>query len=114
MSRIEAKQSPIFTKTEAFMGWLLNHTAHYPRIERFRLAAQIDGALFAFHESLLRAALSEEQKPYLLEADVQLQKLRTLLRLAVELGYTTSDQFFFASQHTTEIGRLLGGWMRSS
>lgn len=107
-------QSPIFVKTEIFMMWLLNHTKSYPRVERFRLAAQIDSTMFAFHENLIRAVLFAPPKPSLIEADVHLRKLRAYLRIAVELGYTSPDQLLYASQHTTEIGKLLGAWIKSA
>lgn len=110
----QAGQSPIFVKSEGFMVWLLNHTKGYPRVERFRLAAQIDACMFAFHDALMRAAVSPPAKNHLLEADVQLRKLRAYLRIAVELNYTTVEQLHFASQHTTELGKLLGGWIKSA
>jgi len=94
------------------MPWLLRHTTGYPRIERFRLAAQIDQTLFAFHDRLTRAALSAVPQPFLIEADVELRKLRAYLRVAVEMGYTTNAQYLFASQHTTELGKLLGAWLK--
>jgi len=107
-----AKQSPIFVKTEAFMVWLFDHTAKFPRHERFRLAKRIDDALFNFHEYLVRATLSDNPKRELTEADAQLTLLRTYLRIAVEQHYTSPAQFKYIAEHTTEIGKLLGGWLK--
>ncbi len=107
-----ANQSPIFVKTEAFMLWLLNHVKQYPREERFRLTARIEQTLFVFHESLLYAAKTEEAARYLRKADAQLDMLRTYLRFALELKYTTPDQYRYIAEQTTEIGKLLGGWMK--
>lgn len=107
-------QSPIFVKTEAFMLWLLHHTQKFPREERFRLAARIELALFTFHESLLYAAKMNETVHYLCKADAEFDMLRTYLRFAVELNYTTPDQYRYISEQTTEIGKLLGGWMKKA
>lgn len=107
-------QSPIFAKTESFMVWLLEHTAKFPRHERFRLAKHMDDALFDFHRYLLRAAQSDQPLPHLKEADIALNALRTYLRLAVELTYTTPKQYQYAARQTTEIGKLLGGWMKKA
>lgn len=106
------QQSPIFVKTEAFMLWLLAHTEKYPKHERFRLAKRIDDAIFAFHERLILAVRSDKPKYQLQQADVELDKLRTYLRLAVQLKYASMNQYGYAAQFTTEIGKLLGGWMK--
>ncbi len=107
-----SKQSPIFIKTEVFMVWLLEHTRKFPKYERFRLAKWMEDAVREFHECLIRAAQAEEPRQQLLEADIQLDLLRAYLRLAVELKHTSSKQYQYAARHTTEIGRLLGGWLK--
>ncbi|MCU0479815.1 MAG: diversity-generating retroelement protein Avd [Anaerolineae bacterium] len=107
-------QSPIFIKTEAFMVWLYDHTAKFPRHERFRLARHIEEAMVAFHEQLLRATQAESPKSYLKEAQIQLNKARFYLRMALELKYTSPNQFQYASEYTTEIGNLLGGWSKKA
>ncbi len=109
-----SQQSPIFVKTEAFMLWLLQHTRKFPREERFRLAARVEQVVFTFHESLLYAAKTRETAHYLRKADAEFDMLRTYLRFALELRYTTPDQYQFAADQTTEIGKLLGGWMKKA
>jgi four helix bundle protein len=95
------------------MVWLLDHTSKFPKHERFRLARQIEATLFDFHEELLRAS-NADSHTHLAEADIHLNKLRTYLRLAVELKYTTPKQYEFSSQATAEIGKLLGGWLKKA
>jgi len=107
-------QSPIFVKTEAFMKWLLEHTAKYPKHERFRLAKRIDDALFDFHSLLTLAVYNPHESDWLKQADVRLQLLRTYLRLAVELRYTDPQQFHYAAEHLDELGKLLGGWLKKA
>jgi four helix bundle protein len=106
-------QSPIFVKTEAFLVWLLDHTRKFPKHERFRLAQYIEEAAFTFHTNLIRAAHSETPREALHEADIELARLRAYLRLALELRYTSHGQYGYAAQQTAEIGRLLGGWLKS-
>jgi four helix bundle protein len=107
-------QSPIFVKTETFMAWLFEHTAKFPRHERFRLAKRIEDSLFDFHAALIMATGSTDPKQHLSHADAQLNLLRAYLRLAVELKYTTPKQYQHTAEHTSEIGRLLGGWMKKA
>lgn len=96
------------------MAWLLAHTAKFPKSERFRLAQRIDNALFDFHVALLSAAhRPQETRRYLLQADLELAKLRAYLRLAMETRCTSPTQFGYASQQTVELGKLLGGWLKT-
>jgi hypothetical protein len=107
-------QSPIFIKTETFMLWLLHHTRGYPRQERFRLAARVETVLFAFHESLLYAVKRKETVDFLRKADAEFDMLRTYMRFALELGYTSPDQYHYIAGEMTEIGRLLGAWLKKA
>jgi hypothetical protein len=109
----EKSQSPIFVRTEVFMVWLLEHTRKFPKHERFRLAKWIDDSIRLFHECLTRAAQSGNTLRDLYEADIQLDLLRAYLRLSLELRYTAPNQFAYTAEHTTEIGKLLGGWIKS-
>lgn len=109
-----SNQSPIFIKTEAFTLWMLHHVKGFPRQERFRLVARIETVLFLFHESLMYAVKSNEPLRYLQKADAELDMLRTYIRYAVELRYTSPETYAYIAEQTTEIGRLLGGWMRKA
>jgi four helix bundle protein len=108
-----SEPSPIFVKTETLIVWLLPHTQKFPKAERFRLAKRIDDTIFAFHESLIYATKSKDRRYYLTRGDAELDKLRTYLRLALELKYITPQQFHYAAQQMLEIGKLLGGWIKS-
>lgn len=96
------------------MLWVLSHTKKFPREERFRLAARIEQVLFTFHESLLYAAKTRDTAHYLQKADAEFDMLRTYFRFAVELKYTTPDQYKYVAEQTTEIGKLLGGWLKKA
>lgn len=109
-----SNQSPIFIKTEVFMLWLLHHTQNFPREERFRLAQRIEQTLFTFHESLLYAVKTKQIEHYLNKANAELDMIRTYIRFAVELKYTSPDQFHYVAELMNEIGRLLGGWMKKA
>jgi four helix bundle protein len=111
---VVANQSPIFIKTEAFMLWLLHHVKHFPREERFRLTARIEHILFSFHENLLYAAKTQDAVNCLRKADAEFDMLRTYLRFSLELKYTSSDQYHYASEQMVEIGKLLGAWLKKA
>jgi len=109
-----AKQSPIFIKTESFMLWVMHHAKQFPREERFRLTTQIEQIMFTFHQSLLYAVKTKDTMHYLQKADAEFDMLRTYFRFAVELKYTSTDQYKYVAEQMTEIGKLLGGWMKKA
>jgi hypothetical protein len=109
----ENKQSPIFSKTSNFLLWLLQHTEKYPKSERFRLAKRIEDSAFNFYEDLIRAAKANDKKHFLLDADLELYKVRLYIRLAHTRRLTDHEQYLFAAESLTEIGNLLGGWLKT-
>ncbi|MBI9043577.1 MAG: diversity-generating retroelement protein Avd [Anaerolineaceae bacterium] len=105
-------QSPIFIKTESFMIWFFQHTAKFPKHERFRLAKRMDDALFEFHSNLLISSKQLNKLPTLKKADAELDKLRTYLRISLEMKYTSEMQYHYCSEQVKEIGKILGGWIK--
>lgn len=107
------KQSPIFTKSYDFLRWLIPHTLAFPKSQRGVLARQIQTQAFGFYEALVDAGLNDNPLPDLRRADASLAKLRAYLRLCHDLELLAMGQYGYASQQVTELGKLLGGWVRS-
>ena len=107
-------QSPIFSKTYDLLLWLIPATAKFPREQRFVLAQAIQQAAFDFQGFLNEAVHSAQPRHKLNAADAELDKLRTRLRLARDLGTITSGQYQHVAAMLTEIGKLLGGWKKSA
>ncbi len=107
------KQSPIFAKTYDFILWLLNLTEKFPKSERFRLARRLEDTAFAFYEMLVQATRSGNQARALLQADLELDKLRLYVRLSHDRKLINLKQYRYAAGQLTEIGRLLGGWLKA-
>lgn len=106
-------QSPIFSKTYDLILWLLNHTEKFPKNERFRMARRIEDTAFQFYELLIQAVRSRRKQALLLQADLELDKLRLYIRLSQARGLTKENQYEYAAHSLVEIGRLLGGWIKS-
>ncbi len=107
------RQSPIFSKTYDFILWLLNHTERFPKSERFRMGKRIEDASFAFYEFLVEAARTQQTAAALRDADLELTKLRLYLRLSHARKITSLDQYQYAAACLVEIGKLLGGWIKT-
>jgi four helix bundle protein len=110
----DRKQSPIFTRTSDFIIWLLDHTEKFPKSERFRMAQRLEDSVFSFYELLIEATRSTKRKRQLLiQADVELEKLRLYVRMAQQRKLTNLSQYQFASGVLVEIGKILGGWLKT-
>lgn len=108
------KQSPIFSKTYDFILWLLNHTENYPKSERFRMARRLEDTAFEFYELIVEASRADKRKRQLLQqADLALDKLRLYWRLAHGRRLAKKGQYHHGARQLSEIGKLLGGWMKS-
>lgn len=108
------KESPIFTRTYDLLLWLLPATIRFPRQQRFVLAEALQRTALDFQEWLIEANLAGETRPALRQADVSLTKLRFYLRLCRDLELLSLGQYEHVGRMVSEIGRLLGGWMKSS
>lgn len=108
------KQSPIFEKTESFLDWLLPITSQFPRHHRFGLARRTEDCAYNFYEQIVRAAKADKPGRFLYEADIQLVQLTAYLRRGHHAGIITAKQYRQGSQKTRELGRLLGGWLKTA
>lgn len=104
--------SPIFAKTYDFLVWLIPQTLKFPKSQRFVLAQRLHDSALNFHELLIRARKVRPNREVLVQADVELEKVRLHLRLAHELRLLSAGQYEHASRAVVEIGRLLGGWLK--
>ena len=110
----DRKQSPIFTRTSDFLIWLLDHTEKFPKSERFRMGKKLEDCAFGFYELLIIATRSTRKKrQVLVQADVELEKLRLYIRLSQQRKLTSLSQYQFAANSLLEIGKLLCGWLKT-
>lgn len=105
------RQSPIFSKTYDFIAWLIPLTVKFPRQQRFVMAATLQREALRFQELLIEAAHQRQPTNTLTAADAELDKVRTHLRLALDLKLIGPGQYEHAAKMLTEIGKLTGGWM---
>jgi four helix bundle protein len=110
----DRKQSLIFSRTSDFIIWLLDHTEKFPKSERFRMAKRLEDSVFSFYELLIEATRTTKRKrQMLIQADVELEKLRLYIRMSHQRKLTSLNQYQFSANHLIEIGKLLGGWLKT-
>ncbi len=111
-------QSPIFVKTYDLLLWLMLRTTKFQREQRFVMARRVQDTALDFQEHLIEAAAlpatdRNGKQIRLNQADVTLTKLRFHLRLCRDLKLLDNSQHHHVSQMVDEVGRLLGGWIKS-
>ena len=107
------KQSPIFTRTYDLLRWVIPATIKFPRQQRFVMAAAIQQSALRFQEEIIEAAYQRQPRPILEQADATLAKLRLHLRLSHDLGLLGKGQYWHVAGMVDEIGKLLGGWLKT-
>jgi len=108
------KQSPIFVKTYDLLRWLIPATTRFPRQHRFVLALAVQQTTLRFQEQIIEAARAADPRLKLGDADTELTKLRLYLRLCRDLELFSPGQYEHAARLVNEVGRLLGGWLKSA
>ncbi len=108
------KESPIFSKTYDFVSWLIPLTVKFPRQQRFVLAAALQREALQFQSLLIEAAHQRQPREMLIAADAELDKVRTHLRLSRDLTLISPSQYAHAARLLVEMGKLLGGWQRTT
>jgi hypothetical protein len=69
--------------------------------------------MFLFHDTLMQATRTRSPRRLLLEADLELDRLRLYVRLSHARALLHGSQYQYAAEQLSEIGRLLGGWLKS-
>ena len=102
----------LFEKWMATTQWLMARTQRFPASFRHTLSQRIDSLALAILEDVTTAAYQKQPARTLRTANDRLNRLRVLLRLALEMQLLSHDQHIAAAGQLAESGRLLGGWLR--
>jgi hypothetical protein len=85
------------------------------RTHRYSLGERSLTGTLELLEHLLRAkhAPKSQKATSLLQANTQLEILRFQLRLYLDLKLISETRVFQMQAHIREVGRMLGGWLKS-
>ena len=107
-------QLTIFEKTYQLILWLYPTVRKFPKAQRFVLGQQIENVSLDILRGIIRANAARAKLPILYNVSIDLDTLRILLRLSKDLKFISVRQYGFAAERVNEVGKLLGGWIRSS
>jgi four helix bundle protein len=109
------KKETIISKTYDMLLYVIPVLEKYPRNQKFILADRIENALLNILDKFLEAYFYDKaDKGKLLEyINVELEKLRYLIRLSYDLRCINIDKYEKITFRINEVGKMSGGWRKS-
>lgn len=108
-----AQELPIIQKTYDLVLWAVPLLNKLPRNYKFALGDRIQATLYSFLEGLIRARYAREKISLLENLNAELDVVRYQFRLCHDLALVDVRRYEYASRAINDIGRNLGGWLRS-
>ncbi len=96
-----------------FLLWLIPAVEKLPRTQKFLLGDRIQTTGLDVLERLIEATYSKARSDKLAAANLGIDKLRFLFRLAMELRLLDPKRYEHAARCLDETGRLIGAWTRT-
>jgi hypothetical protein len=106
--------TPVVEKHYQLILWMLPKIANFPKDQRFLLADRIEVILLDILELLIKAVYSKNKREILIKVNLKLDLLRFMMRIAKDMKYVNLKSYDFFSQSTIEVGRMVGGWLKSA
>jgi hypothetical protein len=107
------RTGPALEKTYRFLFWLMPTVEKFPRSYKFVLGDRIQTVAMDVLEGLIEATYTRRRGSILSRVNLGIEKLRFLIRLAVDLRCVDKRRYEFAARSLDDIGRLVGGWMKA-
>ena len=95
-----------------FLTWLVPTLERFPRNQKFLLGDRIQSTALDVLEFLIDATYTRQRSNPLVRANLGIEKLRFLLRLAHDLRYLDGRRYEHAARLLDEIGRKIGAWTK--
>lgn len=107
------KDPELFVKWYDFLKWILVKTEKFPKSVRFSFSNRINNLALDVVEGIVEAMYSKKKIDILRRIDLNMEKLRILLRLCNDLKHLDYKGYEFASLKLNECGKMVGGWRRN-
>jgi hypothetical protein len=106
---------PIFHKTYLLLVAITLYIAKFPKHRRYTIGERIERLGIDFLTFIIRAngARGDERVRYLNEASTLLDLLKMMFRLACDTKALPEKGYLNLSTRANEIGKQLGGWIKS-
>lgn len=88
---------------------------HFSKNSRYTLGQKIDSLFLEVIENIVKAGYSDktEKLIFLKRASVKIDLLKFFLQIAWEIKSLDNKKYIRLSEKLDEVGRMLGGWIKS-
>lgn len=106
---------PIFKKTYELYKAFYSIRQTVPKQDRYALWQKCENTLLDIIENILFAGqVPKSQKLSFLEkVSIQINVFRIFIRLSKDIKAIDNKKYLLIQENTDEIGRMLGGWIKS-
>jgi four helix bundle protein len=104
----------IMQKIESMIGYAYIALRQFPRHERNVLGAEIRRTMLEIVRLVVTAQCRYHKKTTLQDLDIAMKTLKHFVRLSYNLHYIDIKKLEIWSEKNTEIGRMIGGWIKSA
>ena len=106
--------TPVLEKHYDLVLWFLPKLAGFPKDQRYVLADRIGVLLLDILGFLIDAVYNPDRAEILKAVNVRLDQLRYLVRITKDMKYISIRQYDHFTVKIIEIGRMVGGWRRTT
>ena len=107
------RTGPAVESMYVFVLWLVPTVEKFPRRQKFLLGDRLQATALDVLERLVEATYTRDRRRHLNAANLGIEKLRFLCRLAKDLGHLDERRYEYAARALDETGRLIGGWRKA-
>jgi hypothetical protein len=107
------RTGPALEAMYRFQLWLTPTVEKFPRSQKFLLGDRIQATALDVIERLIEATYIKDRSDRLAAANLGVEKLRVLFRLACDLRHLDMRRYEYAARALNEVGRLIGGWRKA-
>lgn len=101
-------------KTREMMIYGYQALKQFPKNETHVLGAEIRKTMLQLQRLIITAFKRYHKKTTLTDLDIELSMLKRHVRLAKDLHYINVKKYKLWSEKLVEIGKMLGGWIKSA
>jgi four helix bundle protein len=110
----DMKELIIYQKHYDLMVYSFPIIGRFPKDQRFVLGQQIENQMLEIGKMIVHANKLKQKRGKLYDIDIELEKLRFLIRIAKDLKFLSISKYGHHCERLDEIGRLLGGWLKTT
>ena len=109
-----AREVDAITRLYDYLLWVVPKLEKFPKSQKFLLADRIENLLLDILELLIEASYSRKKDRPLEAANIKLEKVRYLIRLAKDMQLLNLKSYENSARMLHEIGTSVGGWLKYS